>query len=50
LREFEEKANRLFSEYTRLYYEGGVGSFYVKESEDGLVCGYFAKKGTKSLT
>lgn len=47
LREFEEKANKLFEEYTRLYYDGGVGSFYVKENEEGLVCGFFAKKGLR---
>lgn len=36
----------LFKEYTRLYYEGGVGNFFVSESEEGFNCGFFAKKGT----
>lgn len=35
----------LFKEYTKLYYEGGVGNFFVSENEEGFNCGYFAKKG-----
>jgi len=46
LREFEQKGNLLFEEYTRLYYSGGLGNFYLREDELGLECGYFAKKGT----
>lgn len=29
LRDFEIKGNLLFQEYTKLYYEGGIGNFYV---------------------
>lgn len=46
MRHFEEKCNLLFKEYTKLYYESGVGNFFVSESEEGFNCGYFAKKGT----
>jgi capping protein beta len=46
MRAFEQKCNLLFREYTKLYYEGGVGNFFVSESEEGFNCGFFAKKGT----
>ena len=44
LREFEVKGNQLFKEYTKLYYEGGVGNFYVNDNDEGFGCGFFAKK------
>jgi hypothetical protein len=46
MREFEVKCNQLFQEYTHLYYDNGVGNFFVSENEEGLNCGFFAKKGT----
>lgn len=46
MRNFEKKCNLLFQEYTKLYYEGGLGNFFVSEGEEGFNCGFFAKKGT----
>lgn len=27
-----------------MYYEGGVGNFFVSENEEGFACGFFANK------
>lgn len=45
LRELEQKANILFEEYRKLYYEGGTASLYMWDKEEGdFACAYLVKK------
>lgn len=50
MREFEIKANFLFEEYRRLYYEGGISSTYVWEKDDGgFALAFLMKKDVEKL-
>ncbi|KRX02856.1 hypothetical protein PPERSA_04059 [Pseudocohnilembus persalinus] len=45
VRSLEQKANTLFAEYAKLYYQGGVHSTYFWDKEDGgFACAFLMKK------
>lgn len=45
----EEKANILFAEYVKLYYNGGVFSTYFWDAEDGgISCVFLMKKNVEN--
>ena len=46
IRQLEVAANEAFDVYRRLYYEGGVGSTYLWDLDDGFAGVVLLKKGT----
>ncbi len=43
-RQLESKGNELFQEYTMLYYDSAVSSFFVLDQDYGFDCAFFVRK------